>query len=545
LHEEGQDGKLDMVFICYRRWYLCEGQIGECSFYAEGWYPLSLPDGSVDVDGGQRQIISEQGVNVLRMMQYPRLEHLLHEFGHVWGLPHNYSGGLWTLMGHRSSNISSFMNSYERERLGWIYFTDVTQDGYNATIADFGKHGVAYRILIPNTNEAFLFENHQCVRSESPYDLVDVSDPSGAKGLYVLQQKGNELRVAAADGRWNWSNPFWIQNPWSTNPLDSIPVYKRGSINRHLGYTKKVGIPHTKPQLWNGLGFMHAWLDEITGDLQIGPRFKGDGKDRFTYEENNVFSPWSHYGAYSWNGSTATTIGFEITSPGSSNINVKFYTANPQNASPSKPVLGWDPRDLGKPYEQGWVYLAWGADFWDEQPVEPDITWSELQRKIGFGSWQTVYSGPNRVWEDGSINYDPNGETPVYLRVRWKDSQNKWSLWSDLFSTKMNNGSIGVGQKSISQNPDNRSILEYGISQNYPNPFNPVTTITFSIKESGLVSLKVFDVLGKEVITLINEFKPEGEYKTKFDASALPSGIYFYTLQVNEFIENRKMLLLK
>jgi hypothetical protein len=313
------------------------------------------------------------------------------------------------------------------------------------------------------------------------------------------------------------------------------------------GYTGEYWEATWHPNPANPYGGGPYMCTYSNGGLYETTDHNGDSLD--IYDVGEVLSPWSNTASHKWTGSTfsPTTIGIEISSFSSINqtYNLKVRLTNPEDLAPSKPYLSWDPRDLGKPYEQGWVYLAWGADFWDEQPIEPDITWSELQRKIGFGSWQTVYSGPYRVWEDGSINYDPNGETPVYFRVRWKDSQNKWSLWSDLFSTKMNNGSIGVGQKSISQSPDNRSVLEYGISQNYPNPFNPVTTITFSIKESGLVSLKVFDVLGKEVITLIKEFKPEGDYKTRFDASDLPSGIYFYTLQVNEFIENRKMLLLK
>ncbi|NIT60280.1 MAG: hypothetical protein GWN00_29950, partial [Aliifodinibius sp.] len=134
---------------------------------------MSLPGGSVDVDNGERHIISSQSVDVTEMIQYPRLEHLIHEFGHIWGLPHNYSGGFWSLMGHRYPNVSSFMNSYERERLGWMTFTDVTVNNTNVTIADFGTAAVAYRVRI-DTNNVYLLENHQCI---SPYDVVNKLDP--------------------------------------------------------------------------------------------------------------------------------------------------------------------------------------------------------------------------------------------------------------------------------------------------------------------------------------------------------------------------------
>jgi outer membrane protein assembly factor BamB len=86
---------------------------------------------------------------------------------------------------------------------------------------------------------------------------------------------------------------------------------------------------------------------------------------------------------------------------------------------------------------------------------------------------------------------------------------------------------------------------KYSLEQNYPNPFNPATTISYSIKEKGLVTLKVFDILGKEVATLIDEEQNAGSYKLEFDASSLASGIYFYHLNSGKFVSTKKMILLK
>jgi len=86
---------------------------------------------------------------------------------------------------------------------------------------------------------------------------------------------------------------------------------------------------------------------------------------------------------------------------------------------------------------------------------------------------------------------------------------------------------------------------EFALEQNYPNPFNPTTTISYSIKEKGLVSLRLFDILGKEVTVLVNEEQNPGVYKVEFSASSFASGIYFYTLAVGEFVSTRKMVLLK
>ena len=85
----------------------------------------------------------------------------------------------------------------------------------------------------------------------------------------------------------------------------------------------------------------------------------------------------------------------------------------------------------------------------------------------------------------------------------------------------------------------------YSLSQNYPNPFNPTTNLEFGILKSGYVSLKVFDMLGKEVMTLVNENKPAGRYSVSFDGSSLTSGLYYYKLESGEFAETKKMLLIK
>ena len=83
------------------------------------------------------------------------------------------------------------------------------------------------------------------------------------------------------------------------------------------------------------------------------------------------------------------------------------------------------------------------------------------------------------------------------------------------------------------------------INQNTPNPFNPNTKISYSIPKQSFVQLKVFDVLGREVATLVNEEQPTGNYSIEFDASNLTSGIYFYRIQAGDFVEIKKMLLMK
>ncbi|MCU0415538.1 MAG: T9SS type A sorting domain-containing protein [Ignavibacteriaceae bacterium] len=101
-------------------------------------------------------------------------------------------------------------------------------------------------------------------------------------------------------------------------------------------------------------------------------------------------------------------------------------------------------------------------------------------------------------------------------------------------------------QDTVTHVIDEKSeVISYLLEQNYPNPFNPTTTISYTILKYGLVTLKVFDILGTEVAELINEVEEAGSYSVTFNASELPSGIYFYTLTSGNFVDTKKFILLK
>ena len=108
----------------------------------------------------------------------------------------------------------------------------------------------------------------------------------------------------------------------------------------------------------------------------------------------------------------------------------------------------------------------------------------------------------------------------------------------------------GLLSTTSTNETDSKIPSSFVLEQNYPNPFNPVTTIKFSVPlnvkgERSNVTLKVYDVLGNEVATLFNEYKSAGSYEVVFDANKLSSGVYFYRLQAGNFVDTKKMLLLK
>ena len=97
---------------------------------------------------------------------------------------------------------------------------------------------------------------------------------------------------------------------------------------------------------------------------------------------------------------------------------------------------------------------------------------------------------------------------------------------------------------------DVKSIAElspstFKLEQNYPNPFNPSTAIQYTLTSRSFTTLKVYDMVGREVATLVNGFKEAGSYEVTFDASRLPSGVYLYRITTDKFIETKKLVLLK
>ncbi|MBZ0177953.1 MAG: T9SS type A sorting domain-containing protein [Melioribacteraceae bacterium] len=86
---------------------------------------------------------------------------------------------------------------------------------------------------------------------------------------------------------------------------------------------------------------------------------------------------------------------------------------------------------------------------------------------------------------------------------------------------------------------------QFVLEQNYPNPFNPSTTISYQLPERGKVSLIVYDILGKEIVSLVNEYKTAGNYDVKFNTSTLPSGVYIYSLRLHDYSSVKKMTVIK
>jgi len=155
------------------------------------------------------------------------------------------------------------------------------------------------------------------------------------------------------------------------------------------------------------------------------------------------------------------------------------------------------------------------------------------------------YTKQNAVSYDNfsyEVSTEGIGNKTVYLRLVTTASEG----CSFSITDKLDNQSI-IAKRYVKQVAFKSAqvIKDYALAQNYPNPFNPVTTITYQLPKSGSVTLKIYDMLGKEVKTLVNEQKEMGRYTVQFDASSLASGMYVYQLRANDYTSTKKMMLLK
>lgn len=166
----------------------------------------------------------------------------------------------------------------------------------------------------------------------------------------------------------------------------------------------------------------------------------------------------------------------------------------------------------------------------------------------GGGIWEYLGQTTGNTYTDQTLTFchaiPPAQCTDVrsfYYYVTVVDNGSYESNASNRVEARLAGGSP---YKTVAD-PNSNEPIEFSLSQNYPNPFNPSTQINYSIKTAGLVTLKVYDVLGTEVASLVNEDLEAGNYSVEFNAANLPSGVYVYKMITENFTNTKKLLLLK
>ncbi len=235
------------------------------------------------------------------------------------------------------------------------------------------------------------------------------------------------------------------------------------------------------------------------------------------------------------NGGTDWTEQYTDTTEGSYNA---IYFSDLQN--------GWAAGKNGKVIKTNDGGINWTIV--TNSGINPDYTSKAVFFLDANNGWISSADGNGY----GIVQHTTNGgvswtteETPLQgtqgnnsiFSMYFVDAQNGW-LTGDY---GMICGFTGTASNVI----DNQNVHTFSLAQNYPNPFNPGTVISYQLSNPGFVSLKVYNVLGKEVATIVNEFKVAGSYKAEFNARNLSSGIYFYRLTSGNFTSVKKMILMK
>jgi hypothetical protein len=187
---------------------------------------------------------------------------------------------------------------------------------------------------------------------------------------------------------------------------------------------------------------------------------------------------------------------------------------------------------------------------WSKHPDITNVIDYKIYRNHANGGWQYLTTKSSSIFEyiDSTITIIEGmpqaNETSTQYRITATHRPTR-----DLVETSPSNTILYhrvEGQGLEKQNSESTSNdFTYNLNQNYPNPFNPSTTIRYQIPQDGVVTLKIYDILGSEVATLVQEEKVAGKYEVNFNASTLSSGVYIYKIQAGDFTNSKKLILLK
>lgn len=552
-HVKSADSFIDMVFMIYRNIYRDDDSYKNSLVPTIGnknWNGvagllfsgnLSLPNASMYAKGAYMW----NGSSGITMVRYPfyfltegnrGLAIFIHEFGHFFNLFHQYNSGTAAIMG--GSNQASFTaHPYERERLNWITYTEVTTNQF-ITLSDYVQTGEAIKLDIGSGRKIYI-TNHQ---TNSKFDI-----PSGnydAPGLYVTETISGIIRTISAKGNYDWSFQGLVQNPWDVTG-NMIPSWKRTQENR-------LGTGFLDRQYYSGnSGFQHVYYDD-NGVFQTNiHRVFGVNEDSFNETDRNVLSSFSNPSTLAYGGDS-TYISIKVVGKAGSAYQIQVYVDSTSTVGQLAPFR---PQNLHVAWSGTHPQLTWDSN------LEPDMTnisspgqYKIYQKIEGYTGWALAAtvnhaSGSTQSWIDTQVD-KPGKFDPVYTYSYYVVAVDNTAKESVKSISRSIDGT-GLMWK-MNDFESEHTIIPSRISiKNYPNPFNPQSKITFNLIEQSFVTLKVFDIEGKEVSVLVDNIKDSGTHTSIFNGENFSSGIYIYRFTVKGmetnrfFTDTKRMVLIK
>jgi M6 family metalloprotease-like protein len=524
---------------------------------------INMPLSEIDNDGNHLTIIGTMA---------HELSHKFFGYNH-WGTPNLCA----SFSNTRSSSHTSpytvnsgaaagHYSAYEKRRMNWITASEVrevsTSDASGILLQDVATQtaGVTKLIKIILDADQSIFIENRSMKSNyearySPINWGYTLNP----GLfcYLIYQENDYLsatpvNVICANGKWSWT----ITTDGSSATAEFTDKIYKNIPNSTSGYDERedIHVPgYSQKEFW-------ALYYPINYGGTYGPWYKGDtyideshlvgdyrGTKNQTFIVGDVITKWSNGSTNKWNPSLDrfdnTNFGIQIVSNNSTTgeYTLNVVTSNPQNLPPSKPQNVTLSSSTGLP--DGNILVQWTGN------TEPDISYYEVSRnstKNTFG-WVVVATTSNTSWVDDLFTYSPiNGNYTNSYRIRAIDNTGLYSTYSGIAKTKAEKAQKqGIPNDPPITDKVVEPVHEFTADQNFPNPFNPSTRISFGIPQDAPVRLVVYDLVGREVATLVDEFKVAGRYNVSFDASKLSSGMYIYKIQAGKFSTVKKMQVVK
>jgi len=391
-----------------------------------------------------------------------------------------------------------------------------------------------------------VFQKDSVLYSNDPSTL---GEPSGGTSLGNPLPYGDDVSFFYRDNNNNrWSNA------WTTGK----------NTNQDCGLNIERTFTNDKDIISNGNNAGDRWDAWKPGYNEVFSPYSSPSTKKWNNEESGIFI-WYNYtngnNAYinvfraSEYGGNQTLADILEATPPSRPMGIKHEFYYPQN-SWCIPKITWNHNmepDMERISEKDTVkrYLVYRVTAPNMSTVPNENAYVQIaQVDIPIG--ETPHYEDYTVLEHECAELDqqpPYGtEYPVRYRVIAVDNTDWASVMSDFVSTtgitEDGGDPIGGGDDSPEFSNSN-TPKDFNLSQNYPNPFNPVTKINFALPKQGFVTLKIYDITGREVKTLVNEFKQSGYYSIDFNGSNLASGVYFYRIQSNDFVMTKRMVLIK
>jgi hypothetical protein len=206
---------------------------------------------------------------------------------------------------------------------------------------------------------------------------------------------------------------------------------------------------------------------------------------------------------------------------------------------------------LGRRLSATPLFSSWNGLSWIKflkREIVNDANHNQIQqidKDWNAGSW---LNSIQRFFTYNEFNFIEYAYCEIWYNNQWMDGDGDiFFKYPVGFTAVIITNNVSAYYSNIVSVGENESIgiSDYSLSQNYPNPFNPFTLIEYKFPESNFVEIKIYNVLGKEMATLVNEYKSEGIYKVQFNTDNLPSGVYLYRMRVGNFSETKKMILMR